>query len=153
MFSQPVHPKFSPDMTLTWTPATQRLKRQSKNPESSGEFFFKLTSSLPVTIQTFAGDVGHLWKTSESLLVYQELVRKGVRGLMWVPDVMVQWDAFWSTVQICVVTGAVLCTESWWRRTTVRSSIRRQRCSICVTTAHRYWRRWSSCETHTHTHT
>ncbi|MEQ2203178.1 hypothetical protein XENOCAPTIV_026121 [Xenoophorus captivus] len=27
-------------------------------------------------------DVGHLWKTSESLLVYQELVRKGVRGLM-----------------------------------------------------------------------
>ena len=32
--------------------------------------------------QTFAGDVGHLWKTSESLLVYQELVRKGVRGLM-----------------------------------------------------------------------
>lgn len=34
--------------------------------------------------QTFAGDVGHLWKTSESLLVYQELVRKGVRGLMYV---------------------------------------------------------------------
>ncbi|PWA22218.1 hypothetical protein CCH79_00017422 [Gambusia affinis] len=32
--------------------------------------------------KTFAGDVGHLWKTSESLLVYQELVRKGVRGLM-----------------------------------------------------------------------
>uniref|UniRef100_A0A7N8X344 Serine/threonine-protein kinase TBK1 n=1 Tax=Mastacembelus armatus TaxID=205130 RepID=A0A7N8X344_9TELE len=32
--------------------------------------------------QTFAGDVGHLWKTSESLLVYQELVRKGVRGLI-----------------------------------------------------------------------
>ncbi|KAF0028713.1 hypothetical protein F2P81_017818 [Scophthalmus maximus] len=31
--------------------------------------------------KTFAGDVGHLWKTSESLLVYQELVRKGVRGL------------------------------------------------------------------------
>ncbi|KAI5616011.1 serine/threonine-protein kinase TBK1, partial [Silurus asotus] len=31
---------------------------------------------------TFAGDVGHLWKTSESLLVYQELVRKGVRGLI-----------------------------------------------------------------------
>uniref|UniRef100_A0AAQ4RAZ1 TANK-binding kinase 1 n=1 Tax=Gasterosteus aculeatus aculeatus TaxID=481459 RepID=A0AAQ4RAZ1_GASAC len=29
--------------------------------------------------KTFAGDVGHLWKTSESLLVYQELVRKGVR--------------------------------------------------------------------------
>uniref|UniRef100_A0AAQ4PY20 TANK-binding kinase 1 n=1 Tax=Gasterosteus aculeatus aculeatus TaxID=481459 RepID=A0AAQ4PY20_GASAC len=32
--------------------------------------------------KTFAGDVGHLWKTSESLLVYQELVRKGVRGLI-----------------------------------------------------------------------
>ncbi|XP_051911018.1 serine/threonine-protein kinase TBK1 [Hippocampus zosterae] len=32
--------------------------------------------------KTFAGDVGHLWKTSESLLVYQELVRKGVRGLV-----------------------------------------------------------------------
>uniref|UniRef100_H2RYB9 TANK-binding kinase 1 n=1 Tax=Takifugu rubripes TaxID=31033 RepID=H2RYB9_TAKRU len=31
---------------------------------------------------TFAGDVGHLWKTSESLLVYEELVRKGVRGLI-----------------------------------------------------------------------
>uniref|UniRef100_A0A669E923 Serine/threonine-protein kinase TBK1 n=1 Tax=Oreochromis niloticus TaxID=8128 RepID=A0A669E923_ORENI len=36
---------------------------------------------LPV-VQTFAGDVGHLWKTSESLLLYQELVRKGVRGLI-----------------------------------------------------------------------
>jgi len=35
-----------------------------------------------VVLQTFAGDVGHLWKTAESLLVYQELVRKGVRGLM-----------------------------------------------------------------------
>lgn len=34
------------------------------------------------SIQTFAGDVGHLWKTSESLLVYQELVRKGLRGLV-----------------------------------------------------------------------
>uniref|UniRef100_A0A673B4L8 Protein kinase domain-containing protein n=1 Tax=Sphaeramia orbicularis TaxID=375764 RepID=A0A673B4L8_9TELE len=33
--------------------------------------------------KTFAGDVGHLWKTSESLLVYQELVRKGVRGLIF----------------------------------------------------------------------
>lgn len=32
--------------------------------------------------KTFAGDVGHLWKTAESLLVYQELVRKGVRGLI-----------------------------------------------------------------------
>ncbi|XP_062850763.1 serine/threonine-protein kinase TBK1 [Trichomycterus rosablanca] len=32
--------------------------------------------------KTFAGDVGHLWKTSESLLIYQELVRKGVRGLI-----------------------------------------------------------------------
>uniref|UniRef100_A0A8B9RKJ4 Serine/threonine-protein kinase TBK1 n=1 Tax=Astyanax mexicanus TaxID=7994 RepID=A0A8B9RKJ4_ASTMX len=32
--------------------------------------------------KTFAGDVGHLWKTSESLLVHQELVRKGVRGLI-----------------------------------------------------------------------
>ncbi|XP_036373606.1 serine/threonine-protein kinase TBK1 isoform X1 [Megalops cyprinoides] len=32
--------------------------------------------------KTFAGDVGHLWKTSESLLVYQELVRKGVRALV-----------------------------------------------------------------------
>ncbi|KAJ4918140.1 hypothetical protein JOQ06_011197, partial [Pogonophryne albipinna] len=32
--------------------------------------------------KTFAGDVGHLWKTSESLLLYQELVRKGVRGLI-----------------------------------------------------------------------
>ncbi|XP_068163394.1 serine/threonine-protein kinase TBK1 isoform X2 [Antennarius striatus] len=32
--------------------------------------------------KTFAGDVGHLWKTSESLLVYQELVRKGMRGLI-----------------------------------------------------------------------
>ncbi|KAL2102896.1 hypothetical protein ACEWY4_002064 [Coilia grayii] len=32
--------------------------------------------------KTFAGDVGHLWKTSELLLVYQELVRKGVRGLI-----------------------------------------------------------------------
>uniref|UniRef100_A0A7N6ABV1 Protein kinase domain-containing protein n=1 Tax=Anabas testudineus TaxID=64144 RepID=A0A7N6ABV1_ANATE len=30
--------------------------------------------------KTFAGDVGHLWKTSESLLVYQELVRKGISG-------------------------------------------------------------------------
>ncbi|CAB1346318.1 unnamed protein product, partial [Coregonus sp. 'balchen'] len=28
------------------------------------------------------GDVGHLWKTSDSLLVCQELVRKGVRGLI-----------------------------------------------------------------------
>uniref|UniRef100_A0A8K9XYI2 TANK-binding kinase 1 n=1 Tax=Oncorhynchus mykiss TaxID=8022 RepID=A0A8K9XYI2_ONCMY len=32
--------------------------------------------------KTFAGDVGHLWKTSDSLLVCQELVRKGVRGLI-----------------------------------------------------------------------
>ncbi|XP_057710481.1 serine/threonine-protein kinase TBK1 [Corythoichthys intestinalis] len=32
--------------------------------------------------KTFAGDIGHLWKTSQSLLVYQELVRKGVRGLV-----------------------------------------------------------------------
>ncbi|KAJ8367600.1 hypothetical protein AAFF_G00314500 [Aldrovandia affinis] len=32
--------------------------------------------------KTFAGDVGHLWKTSQSLLVHQELVRKGVRGLI-----------------------------------------------------------------------
>uniref|UniRef100_A0A3P8ZTN7 Protein kinase domain-containing protein n=1 Tax=Esox lucius TaxID=8010 RepID=A0A3P8ZTN7_ESOLU len=32
--------------------------------------------------KTFAGDVGHLWKTSESLLVCQELVRKGMRGLI-----------------------------------------------------------------------
>lgn len=39
-------------------------------------------SMIVVALQTFAGDVGHLWKTSESLLVYQELVRKGVRGLM-----------------------------------------------------------------------
>ncbi|XP_051544399.1 serine/threonine-protein kinase TBK1-like [Myxocyprinus asiaticus] len=31
--------------------------------------------------KTFAGDVGYLWKTSDSLLLYQELVRKGVRGL------------------------------------------------------------------------
>uniref|UniRef100_A0A672SLC9 Serine/threonine-protein kinase TBK1-like n=1 Tax=Sinocyclocheilus grahami TaxID=75366 RepID=A0A672SLC9_SINGR len=27
--------------------------------------------------KTFAGDVGYLWKTSDSLLLYQELVRKG----------------------------------------------------------------------------
>lgn len=39
-------------------------------------------AAAAVLVQTFAGDVGHLWKTSESLLVYQELVRKGVRGLM-----------------------------------------------------------------------
>uniref|UniRef100_A0AAY4EBC3 Protein kinase domain-containing protein n=1 Tax=Denticeps clupeoides TaxID=299321 RepID=A0AAY4EBC3_9TELE len=32
--------------------------------------------------KTFAGDVGHLWKTSESLLLYQDLVRKGVRGII-----------------------------------------------------------------------
>uniref|UniRef100_A0A8C2IUP2 Serine/threonine-protein kinase TBK1 n=1 Tax=Cyprinus carpio TaxID=7962 RepID=A0A8C2IUP2_CYPCA len=32
--------------------------------------------------KTFAGDVGYLWKTSDSLLLYQELVRKGVRGLI-----------------------------------------------------------------------
>ncbi|KAG5845404.1 serine/threonine-protein kinase TBK1 isoform X1 [Anguilla anguilla] len=32
--------------------------------------------------KTFAGDVGHLWKTSQSLLTYEELVRKGVRGLI-----------------------------------------------------------------------
>ncbi|XP_012693711.1 serine/threonine-protein kinase TBK1 [Clupea harengus] len=32
--------------------------------------------------KTFAGDVGHLWKTSDSLLVCQELVRKGIRGLI-----------------------------------------------------------------------
>lgn len=32
--------------------------------------------------KTFAGDVGYLWKTSESLLLYQELVRNGVRGLI-----------------------------------------------------------------------
>ncbi|KAJ8381224.1 hypothetical protein SKAU_G00020020, partial [Synaphobranchus kaupii] len=32
--------------------------------------------------KTFAGDVGHLWKTSQSLLIHEELVRKGVRGLM-----------------------------------------------------------------------
>ncbi|XP_067283271.1 serine/threonine-protein kinase TBK1 isoform X2 [Pseudorasbora parva] len=31
--------------------------------------------------KTFAGDVGYLWKTSDSLLLYQELVRKAVRGL------------------------------------------------------------------------
>ncbi|XP_051974184.1 serine/threonine-protein kinase TBK1-like [Xyrauchen texanus] len=31
--------------------------------------------------KTFAGDVGYLWKTSDSLLLYQELVRKGARGL------------------------------------------------------------------------
>uniref|UniRef100_A0A674DMX6 TANK-binding kinase 1 n=1 Tax=Salmo trutta TaxID=8032 RepID=A0A674DMX6_SALTR len=39
--------------------------------------------------KTFAGDVGHLWKTSDSLLVCQELVRKGVRGLItftWYPS-------------------------------------------------------------------
>uniref|UniRef100_A0A673B269 Protein kinase domain-containing protein n=1 Tax=Sphaeramia orbicularis TaxID=375764 RepID=A0A673B269_9TELE len=36
--------------------------------------------------KTFAGDVGHLWKTSESLLVYQELVRKGVRVLVWISN-------------------------------------------------------------------
>ncbi|XP_067247394.1 serine/threonine-protein kinase TBK1 isoform X1 [Chanodichthys erythropterus] len=34
-----------------------------------------------VSAQTFAGDVGYLWKTSDSLLLYQELVRKAVRGL------------------------------------------------------------------------
>uniref|UniRef100_A0A8C1FLP3 TANK-binding kinase 1 n=1 Tax=Cyprinus carpio carpio TaxID=630221 RepID=A0A8C1FLP3_CYPCA len=32
--------------------------------------------------KTFAGDVGYLWKTSDSLLLYQELVRKGVQGLI-----------------------------------------------------------------------
>ncbi|XP_006633695.1 serine/threonine-protein kinase TBK1 [Lepisosteus oculatus] len=32
--------------------------------------------------KTFAGDIGHLWKISKSLLMYQELVRKGVRGLI-----------------------------------------------------------------------
>ncbi|XP_051546523.1 serine/threonine-protein kinase TBK1-like isoform X2 [Myxocyprinus asiaticus] len=31
--------------------------------------------------KTFAGDVGYLWKTSDSLLLCQELVRKGARGL------------------------------------------------------------------------
>ncbi|XP_077101578.1 serine/threonine-protein kinase TBK1 isoform X2 [Siphateles boraxobius] len=31
--------------------------------------------------KTFAGDVGYLWKTSDALLLYQELVRKAVRGL------------------------------------------------------------------------
>uniref|UniRef100_A0AAX7US42 Serine/threonine-protein kinase TBK1 n=1 Tax=Astatotilapia calliptera TaxID=8154 RepID=A0AAX7US42_ASTCA len=51
------------------------------------DLFFSFSPSmladlpLPV-VQTFAGDVGHLWKTSESLLLYQELVRKGVRGLI-----------------------------------------------------------------------
>ena len=50
-------------------------------------------SMIVVALQTFAGDVGHLWKTSESLLVYQELVRKGVRGLMWVDFSLIwpQW--------------------------------------------------------------
>ncbi|MBN3296222.1 TBK1 kinase, partial [Amia calva] len=32
--------------------------------------------------KTFAGDIGHLWKISGALLMYQELVRKGVRGLI-----------------------------------------------------------------------
>uniref|UniRef100_A0A671SC43 Serine/threonine-protein kinase TBK1-like n=1 Tax=Sinocyclocheilus anshuiensis TaxID=1608454 RepID=A0A671SC43_9TELE len=31
--------------------------------------------------KTFAGDVGYLWKTSDSLLLYQELVRKGCSSL------------------------------------------------------------------------
>lgn len=44
--------------------------------------YVNIHADLPAVVQTFAGDVGHLWKTSESLLVYQELVRKGVRGLM-----------------------------------------------------------------------
>ncbi|KAL4660302.1 serine/threonine-protein kinase TBK1 [Arapaima gigas] len=35
-----------------------------------------------IFIQTFAGDVGYLWKTAGMLLLYQELVRKGVRGLI-----------------------------------------------------------------------
>uniref|UniRef100_A0A8C9U4T1 Serine/threonine-protein kinase TBK1 n=1 Tax=Scleropages formosus TaxID=113540 RepID=A0A8C9U4T1_SCLFO len=33
-------------------------------------------------VQTFAGDVGYLWKTAGMLLLYQELLRKGVRGLI-----------------------------------------------------------------------
>ncbi|XP_048884104.1 serine/threonine-protein kinase TBK1 [Brienomyrus brachyistius] len=32
--------------------------------------------------KTFAGDVGYLWKTAGQLLLYQELMRKGVRGLI-----------------------------------------------------------------------
>uniref|UniRef100_A0A3P9Q1W1 Serine/threonine-protein kinase TBK1 n=1 Tax=Poecilia reticulata TaxID=8081 RepID=A0A3P9Q1W1_POERE len=60
--------------------ATVGLIFEDSPPKVQPRYDLDLDASY-AKLQTFAGDVGHLWKTSESLLVYQELVRKGVRGL------------------------------------------------------------------------
>ncbi|KAG7231497.1 hypothetical protein INR49_011617 [Caranx melampygus] len=56
-------------------------RRLVLDPNRQAKTFPKTSRDNPIML-TFAGDVGHLWKTSDSLLVYQELVRKGVRGLI-----------------------------------------------------------------------
>uniref|UniRef100_A0A673K4B2 Serine/threonine-protein kinase TBK1 n=1 Tax=Sinocyclocheilus rhinocerous TaxID=307959 RepID=A0A673K4B2_9TELE len=81
------HLVFDPIQQAQTFPKTSRenpIMLLSRDPVNTVGLLFEDRESddAPVMPCSLISDVGYLWKTSDSLLLYQELVRKGVRGLI-----------------------------------------------------------------------